>query len=53
MRAKVEDARKEVIRWLKKHWIQVRLVGGFDALDPWALKEISHGELRLQFYFLV
>ena len=35
----------DVIVWLRKHWIQVRLVGGFDGLDGWALKELSYGML--------
>lgn len=33
----------DVIRWLRKRWLGVKQEGGFDALDGWALKEISHG----------
>lgn len=42
VRLRVEETRMEVIRWLKKHWINVRMVGGFDHLQTWSLTEIGH-----------
>ncbi|THH27435.1 hypothetical protein EUX98_g6750 [Antrodiella citrinella] len=42
IRVQVEQTRMDVIRWLRKRWIGVKQVGGFDSLDGWALKEISH-----------
>ncbi|KAI0031847.1 hypothetical protein K488DRAFT_51136 [Vararia minispora EC-137] len=44
IRARVEDTRADLIRWLRKRWIGVRQEGGFDDLESWALKEISHGK---------
>jgi hypothetical protein len=35
----------DVLKWLKKRWMGVKQEGGFDSLEGWALKEISHGEL--------
>ncbi|KAI0295717.1 hypothetical protein BC826DRAFT_1007261 [Russula brevipes] len=46
IRQKVEATRVELLRWMKKRWIPIRMEGGFDNLDPWALKEIGH-ELEL------
>ena len=46
IRVQVEQTRMDIIRWLRKRWIGVRQVGGFDSLEGWALKEISHGECR-------
>jgi hypothetical protein len=30
---------------MKKRWVSIRMEGGFDNLDSWALKEISHGKV--------
>ncbi|KAI0254611.1 hypothetical protein BJV78DRAFT_1185641 [Lactifluus subvellereus] len=46
IRHRVEETRVELLRWMKKRWVSIRMEGGFDKLDPWALKEISH-ELEL------
>ncbi|KAI9451958.1 hypothetical protein F5148DRAFT_528064 [Russula earlei] len=46
IRQRVEDTRVELLRWMKKRWVSIRMEGGFENLDPWALKEISH-ELEL------
>jgi hypothetical protein len=45
IRHKVEETRVELLRWMKKRWVAVRMEGGFDKLDPWALKEISYGKV--------
>jgi hypothetical protein len=37
----------ELLRWMKKRWVSIRMEGGFDNLDSWALKEISHGKVLL------
>ena len=29
---------------MKKRWVAIRMEGGFDKLDGWALKEIGHGK---------
>ena len=29
---------------MKKRWVAIRVEGGFDKLDGWALKEIGHGK---------
>lgn len=47
IRIQVEDTRMDVIRWLRRRWVGVRQEGGFDNLESWALKEISHGNYRI------
>lgn len=42
VRNKVEETRVELLRWMKKRWVTIRMEGGFDRLDGWALKEIGH-----------
>jgi hypothetical protein len=32
---------------MKKRWVSIRMESGFENLDPWALKEISHGKVLL------
>jgi hypothetical protein len=43
IRVQVEQTRTDIVRWLKRRWMGVKQECGFDTLDPWALKEISHG----------
>lgn len=47
IRQRVEDIRVELLRWIKKRWVSIRMEGGFENLDPWALKEIGHGKVLL------
>lgn len=47
IRAQVEQLRVDILRWLRRRWVGVKQDGGFDSLDGWALKEISHGMLSL------
>ena len=47
IKQKVEDTRIELLRWMKKRWVSIRMEGGLDNLDPCALKEISHGKTLL------
>lgn len=44
VRQRVEETRVELLRWMKKRWVVIRMEGGFDKLDGWALKEIGHGK---------
>lgn len=44
IRIQVDQARMDIVRWLRRRWVNVRQEGGFDQLEGWALKEISHGE---------
>lgn len=37
----VETARESIVRYLKKRWINVRALGGFNRLDKWCLKELA------------
>ncbi|KAH7904412.1 hypothetical protein BJ138DRAFT_1119440 [Hygrophoropsis aurantiaca] len=41
IRARVEEARTEVVRYLRKRWMGVRHEGGFEGLEGWAVKEIA------------
>ena len=47
IRKKVEDIRVELLKWMKKRWVSIRMEGGFENLDPWALQEIGHGKVLL------
>ncbi|KAH6906219.1 hypothetical protein BKA70DRAFT_439528 [Coprinopsis sp. MPI-PUGE-AT-0042] len=52
IRTTVESTRLELLRWIGKRWIGIRQEGGFDALEGWALKEISdHIEVPLEDLF--
>ncbi|KAG1802193.1 uncharacterized protein HD556DRAFT_804955 [Suillus plorans] len=41
IRVQVEDARADLIRYIRKRWMGTRQQGGFDGLEGWAIKEIS------------
>lgn len=43
IRKQAEQCRLDIIRWLRKRWLNVRTVNGFEPLEDWALKEISDG----------
>lgn len=47
VRVQVEQTRMDVLRWLRRRWINVKQEGGFDTLESWALKEISHGKKEI------
>jgi len=33
----------DIVRWMRKRWMAIRQERSFDALEGWAIKEISHG----------
>ncbi|MCO5590003.1 hypothetical protein L7F22_043972 [Adiantum nelumboides] len=37
----VEEARNSLIQYIRKRWVNIRSVGGFNDLKRWSLKEIS------------
>ncbi|KAJ3506493.1 hypothetical protein NLJ89_g6840 [Agrocybe chaxingu] len=41
IRVAVEEARVELLKWIAKRWLAIRQERGFDALEGWAIKEIS------------
>lgn len=43
IRKQTEQTRLDIIRWLRKRWLNVRMASAFDPLEDWALKEISDG----------
>lgn len=45
LRVQTEQARVDVVKWLRRRWVPVKQAGGFDKLEGWSLKELSHGEL--------
>lgn len=51
IRTLVENTRVEIIKHLRKRWMQVREKTGFVGLETWALKEISDGACFLFFSF--
>lgn len=48
LRAQVEEARVDLLKWIRKRWMGVRQEGGFDALEGWSIKEISQGAVYVQ-----
>ncbi|GAA5845435.1 hypothetical protein JCM3766R1_006552 [Sporobolomyces carnicolor] len=40
-RMHVEDTRNGLLKLLKTRWASIRDQGGFDALEPWCLKELA------------
>ena len=50
IRAQVEEARVDLVRWIRKRWMGVRQEGGFDALEGWSIKEISQGATSLRVF---
>lgn len=44
VRVQVEQTRSDVIRWLRRRWINVRQEGGFEGMQEWALKELAQGK---------
>jgi len=46
IRVQVEEARMDILCWLRKRWIGVKMEGGFNALEGWAIREIS-GEIKV------
>ena len=43
IRKQTEQARLDIIRWLRKRWLNARMANAFEPLEDWALKEISDG----------
>lgn len=44
LRVQTEQTRMDVAKWLRRRWAGVKQAGGFDKLEGWSLKELSHGE---------
>ena len=42
----VEQTRLELLKWIGRQWTGIREKQGFDSLEEWALKEISHREFN-------
>lgn len=42
----VEDTRNGLLKYIKSRWAIIRDGGGFDALEPWCLKELADGKTR-------
>ncbi|KAF8551177.1 hypothetical protein OG21DRAFT_1487193 [Imleria badia] len=41
IRGQVEEARVDLVRWIRKRLMGISQEGGFDALEGWSIKEIS------------
>ena len=44
LRVQTEQTRVDVVKWLRRRWVSVKQAGGFDKLEGWSLKELSHGK---------
>lgn len=51
VRAQVEEARVDLVRWIRKRWMGIRQEGGFDALEGWSIKEISQGGMHANLFY--
>lgn len=43
-RARLEDARQDILKYIKSRWIGIKALNGFERLENWCLKELSDGE---------
>ncbi|KAF8527101.1 hypothetical protein JB92DRAFT_2699425 [Gautieria morchelliformis] len=43
IRQQVEITRMDIVKWMRLRWVGVQQEGGFENLEGWALKELSHG----------
>ncbi|KAH9918771.1 hypothetical protein B0H21DRAFT_768556 [Amylocystis lapponica] len=41
VRIQVEQVRTDIVRWLRRRWVNVKQENGFDGLDPWAAQELA------------
>ncbi|KAF8320431.1 hypothetical protein DL93DRAFT_2052982 [Clavulina sp. PMI_390] len=47
IRKATEQCRLDILKWLRKRWLNVRNLNGFEPLEDWSLKEISDGAFSL------
>ncbi|KAI0349997.1 hypothetical protein OH77DRAFT_1150161 [Trametes cingulata] len=47
VRVQVEQARMDIIRYIRRRWLTIKQDDGFAGLEPWAAKEIAN-ELELK-----
>ncbi|KAI0630919.1 hypothetical protein C8Q77DRAFT_1062198 [Trametes polyzona] len=54
VRVQVEQARMDIIRYLRRRWLTIKQDDGFAGLEPWAAKEIANElELKDEFELLL
>lgn len=46
VRVQAEQARMDIIRYIRRRWLTIKQDDGFAGLEPWAAKEIANGESR-------
>lgn len=46
----METARSDVIKHIRRRWMQIRDKGGFTGLEMWALKEIGNGDKQFSIH---
>ncbi|KAI0739276.1 hypothetical protein C8Q80DRAFT_1112299 [Daedaleopsis nitida] len=47
VRVQAEQARMDIVRYIRRRWLTIKQDGGFAGLEPWAAKEIAT-ELELE-----
>lgn len=48
-RARLEDARQDILKYIKARWVGVKGLNSFEPLENWCLKELSDGKsIRLE-----
>ncbi|KAI0642472.1 hypothetical protein C8Q79DRAFT_213553 [Trametes meyenii] len=54
VRVQVEQARMDIIRYIRRRWLTIKQDDGFAGLEPWAAKEIANElELKDEFELLM
>jgi len=48
IRQQVDQTRIDLSKWISKRWLQIRQEHGFDALEGWAIKELSDCEFSMR-----
>lgn len=47
VRVQVEQARMDIVRYIRRRWLTIKQEDGFAGLEPWAAKEIATGKSML------
>jgi hypothetical protein len=47
VRARVEDCRRSIVKYLQKRWLSIKDLGGFDGMEPWCKHRLVADSLGL------
>ena len=46
VRVQTEQARMDIVRYIRRRWLTIKQEDGFMGLEPWAVGEICTGEFH-------